>query len=372
MIYIDNAATTFPKPRSVIGELNLCVKKYCGNPGRSSHILSLKSSEKIYLTREKIARMLGVNTPENIVFTYNATHGLNLAIKTFVTSHCHVLTSDFEHNSVIRPLEALKRKEGISYSIFDTDKDLKASLREKIKKNTKGIICSIASNVTGDTLSLKVLSNFAKENGLFLIIDASQAIGHTKIDLNEAHCDALCAPGHKALFGIQGSGFVYFRDKYRRESFIEGGSGSESMSVYMPDLLPEGYEAGTLSTPAIVSIGAGVEYVNSVGIDEIESKLNVLTDAAYDRLSTVEGIRIYKRGNGLISFNIDDIPSSTIASYLDEHGICVRGGLHCAPSIHKKLGTLEQGAVRISFSYLNRLKDVDGLYHAVKAIKREK
>ncbi len=372
MIYLDNAATTFPKPRCVIDELNLCVSNYCGNPGRSSHRLSLKSSEKIYLAREKIARMLGVDTPEHIVFTYNATYGLNLAIKTLVTPYCHVLTSDFEHNSVIRPLEALKRKQGISYSIFDTDKNLKASLQEKMRKSTKGIICSIASNVTGDALPVKVLSSFAKENGLFLIIDASQAVGHTKIDLNEAPCDALCAPGHKALFGIQGSGFVYFKDKYRRESFIEGGSGSESASVYMPSLLPDGYEAGTLSTPAIVSLGAGVDFVNNVGLHEIQSKLNALTDAAYDRLLTIEGIRIYKRGNGLISFNVDDIPSSVIASHLDGRGICVRGGLHCAPSIHKKLGTLEQGAVRVSFSFLNRLNDVDGLYNAVKAIKREK
>lgn len=367
MIYLDNAATTFPKPDNVIKDLNFCLKKYCGNPGRSSHSMSLKSSEEIYSVREKIASLLHIDTPETVVFTYNATYALNIAIKSFVSEKCHILTSDFEHNSVIRPLEGLKRRLGIEYDTIDSENP-KKSLEEKIRPDTRAIIASIASNVTGDKLSLKTLSDFARKNNLFLIIDASQTIGHVDIDLGEAPCDALCAPGHKALFGIQGSGFVIFKDNKRKEALIEGGSGYDSLSPQMPGLLPEGYEAGTLSTPAIVSLGGGVDYINKIGLEEINDKLKWLTDATYERLSSLHGVKIYKPGNGLLSFNLDNLPSSHVASLLDKKGICVRGGLHCAPSIHRRLGTINQGAVRISFSYFNSLSDVEKTYIALCGI----
>ncbi len=368
MIYFDNAATTFPKPRCVLDKTEFCLKKYCGNAGRSSHSLSLRSGEEIYYTREMLANHIGIDTPEQIVFTYNATYALNLAIKSLITQKCHILISDFEHNSVIRPLEKLKELIGIEYDCFKTDGDIKKALNAALRPDTRVIISSIASNVTGDNIPIKILSDFASENSLMLIIDASQALGHTEINLTETPCDAFCAPGHKGLFGIQGSGFVYFKEKTRRESFIEGGSGSDSASKYMPVLLPEGYEAGTLSTPAIVSLGAGLGYIEKTGIERINEKMNFLTNYAYERLSNINGIRIYKRGCGIISFNLGDIPSSAVAALLDKRGICVRGGLHCAPSIHKKLGTMRQGAVRISFSYLNRKKEVDRFYSALKSI----
>ena len=366
--YLDNAATTFPKPRRVLEEMNFCLKKYCGNPGRSSHDLSLRSSEAIYFAREKIAKMLGVNTPEQIVFTYNATYALNIAIKTIITEKCHVLISDFEHNSVVRPLEHLRETLGIEYSTFNTDGNITLCLKSSMRPDTRGIVCSIASNVIGKTISLKVLSDFARENSLFLIIDASQALGHTEIDLSTSPCDALCGPGHKALFGIQGSGFVYFNNKTRSASFIEGGSGTDSASKNMPLLLPEGYEAGTLSTPAIVSLSAGVKFIEEIGIREIRRKLNNLTDLTYDSLSSIDGVKIYKQGCGIISFNLRDESSSKISALLNEEGIYVRGGLHCAPSVHEGLGTTDQGTVRVSFSYLNKIRDVDRLYLAMKKI----
>ena len=367
-VYLDNAATTFIKPSCVIRDLNFCLKKYCGNPGRSSHKLSLMASEAIYSVREKVADLLHVNTPENVVFTYNATYALNIAIKSFVTEKCHIITSDFEHNSVIRPLESLKNRFDIEYSTIDTDCDLLTSLRQITRADTKGIICSIASNVIGETLPLRVLSDYAKDNSLFLIIDASQAIGHFDIDLSKTPCDALCAPGHKSLFGIQGSGFVWFKDNNRRETIIEGGSGSESANINMPLLLPEGYEAGTLSTPAIVSLGSGIDFISKIGIGAINERLNLLTSNLYDRLSSLENITVYKPGNGLVSFNISSMSSSLVASMLDKDGICVRGGLHCAPSVHTKLGTMNQGAVRASFSYLNQISDVDKLYSSLREI----
>ena len=371
MIYFDNAATSFPKPECVSRELMRCVRSYLGNPGRSSHRLSVMASEKIYSVREKIAELLGVDTPECIVFTYNATCALNLAIKSFVTKDCHVLTSDFEHNSVIRPLEKLKKTLGISYSCFSAEGDIRENLESQRQVNTTGIICSIASNVTGDNLPLKILSDYAKDKELFLIIDASQAIGHEYINLTETPCDALCAPGHKALFGIQGCGFVYFKEAKRRETLVEGGSGSDSASPYMPILLPEGYEAGTPATPAISTLGSGIEYIDKEGLDSIQEKLCLLTKKAKERLQAIPSIKIYKDGIGIISFNLKDIPSSKISLQLDKYGICTRGGLHCAPSVHRRLGTLNQGAVRLSFSNLNNIREIDGFYKALKSISDE-
>ena len=368
IVYFDNAATSFPKPDCVYKKLMKCVSEYLGNPGRSSHKLSVRAAEEIYSAREEIASLLGVNSPECVVFTYNATHALNLAIKSLVDKDCHVLTSDFEHNSVIRPLERLIITHGISYSCFDTDKDIISNISAKRRPETKGIICSIASNVTGAKIPLKLLSDYAKDNSMFLIIDASQAIGHIDINLNNTPCDALCAPGHKSLFGIQGCGFAYFKDNVRKNGIMEGGSGTDSINTLMPALLPEGYEAGTSPTPAIVTLGEGTSYIKKVGIKEISTKLTTLTNSAAEVLSSFPSVKIFNSGNGIISFNIGQFSSSYIATRLDKYGICVRGGLHCAPSIHKKLGTLSQGAVRLSFSYLNNLNEIDIFYKAIKEI----
>lgn len=370
MIYLDNAATTFPKPPSVIRDLVFCLKKYCGNPGRSSHVLSRKSSEAIYETREEIADLLGFCCPEQVVFTYNATYGLNLAIKTLIKEKCHIITSDFEHNSVIRPLKSLEAKLGVEYTMIDSEGNLEEELAKALRPNTKAIVISIASNVTGHTLSLKLLSDFARSNSLLLIVDASQAVGHREINLKKTPCDAFVAPGHKSLFGIQGSGFVCFKDKYRLDSFIEGGSGTDSISPFMPKILPEGYEAGTLATPAIVSLGRGVRFVKDIGVLNIEKKLVGMTLELEDRLRNIPDIVLYKSGAGLLSFNYKDLASTVISSELDRRNICVRAGLHCAPSIHKKLGTLDRGAVRVSLSYLNSKGDIDGFYRAMKDISK--
>ena len=364
MIYLDNAATSFPKPKCVIQEVDRCLRKYCGNPGRSSHRLSLRAAEEVYNSRERIAKHLGGVETENIVFTPNATFGLNLAIKTLIPNNCHVLCTDYEHNSVIRPLHRLSREGKISFSSFSSAENI----QDKIQEDTVAIIASITSNVTGEGIDLCDLSEIAKKHSLLLIIDASQALGHKKINLTETPCDALCAPGHKALFGIQGSGFVYFRDSARRESFIEGGSGYDSKNPDMPILLPEAYEAGTLSTPAIVSLGEGVRFVDSIGLDFILSHLNRLTNILVEMLSSIDGIKIYGNSSGIVSFNYRDIPSSELSNKLSEKGICVRGGLHCAPMAHEKHGTINQGMVRVSLSYLNNEKDILRLFTAIKEI----
>ena len=369
MIYLDNAATTFPKPECVIRDLNFCLKRSCGNPGRSSHQLSLRASEIVYETREAVADLFNFPSPEQVIFTYNATYALNIAIKSFIQKKCHIITSDYEHNSVIRPLEKLKSKIGVEYTTIDTS-NLIPELTSALRPDTQGIVISLASNLTGDTVNLDEISKFAEENSLFLIVDASQIAGHMPIDLIKTPCDVLCAPAHKAMFGIQGCGFAIFKDNQRLETLIEGGSGAESMDINMPRLLPEGYEAGTLGVPAIATLKSGIGFINEVGINEIESKLQDMTQRLFEMLSALKNVTIYKRGCGILPFNIGNLPSSYVTSLLDKSGICVRGGLHCAPSIHKKLSTEKQGAVRVSFSYLNRYSDLDRLYSTVKAIQK--
>ncbi len=368
MIYLDNAATTFPKPRCVIDALYECVSEYCGNPGRSSHSLSRRAGEAVYEARENVSSLFRLDCAERVVFTYNATYALNLALKVIITGPCHVITSDIEHNAVIRPLARLERTLGIKYSQFDSNGDIRKSIEGLIRPSTRGIVSTLCSNVTGKAIPLKILSDIARERGLFLIIDASQAAGHIDIDLSNVYFDAFCAPAHKGLFGIQGCGFVIFGNDKAYDSFIEGGSGSDSMNSFMPSCLPERYEAGTLSTPAIVTLSCGIKYINQIGIEEISYKVAELTDKLIDRLDDISDIKLYSASNGIISFNISDMPSELICERLDEFGICTRSGLHCAPSAHKKLGTLNQGTVRVSLSCFNTSNDIDALYKALKKI----
>ena len=366
MIYLDNAATSYPKPKCVINALIRSVRDAPGNPGRSSHKFSVAAAEAIYSTRESVADFLNCKSAEGVVFTYNATYALNMAIKTYIEDGSHVITSDIEHNSVIRPLEKLVAERNVSYSIFSTDNDLEKEIEALIRKDTKAIISTIASNVTGERISLELLSRISKKYGLILIVDASQAIGHYRLDLEKTPCDVLCAPAHKALFGIQGAGFAVFSDAERRKSWIEGGSGTESASKEMPIYLPEGYEAGTLGTPAICALSGGIDYVRSFGIDRIEERLSYLTERLAERLFELDDITVLSYGNGIVLFNYKDFPSSKTAAILDEVGIFVRSGLHCAPSAHKKLGTDYRGAIRASLSVLNTEREIDKLYKTLK------
>lgn len=368
MVYFDNAATSFPKPVAVLSELGRCVTEYCGNPGRSSHAMSLLAAEHIYRAREAIAGHFHAQAPEGVVFTYNATYALNLAIKSFVTEKCHLLVSDLEHNAVMRPIYRLCREIGVEYGVFSTEGDLKENIEREIRPDTRGIISTLASNVIGRSVSLPVLSEVARRHGLFLIVDASQAAGHRAIDISAAPCDALCAPGHKALFGIQGSGFVIFRDLKRRGGLVEGGSGSDSTNPDMPELLPEGYEAGTLATPAIATLARGVELIDEIGIEVIGARLDRLTLALAEAVSAVKGAGLLAASEGIVTFNYREVPSWVIASELDRRGICTRAGLHCAPSAHRIIGTADVGAVRASPSYLNRDGEIDKFYRALSEI----
>lgn len=369
MIYLDNAATSFPKPKSVISELNRCLKSYCGNPGRSSHALALKSAEAIYDTRVLISELFSLDKPENVVFTYNATYALNIAIKTALKEHDHVIISDLEHNSVLRPIEALNKSSGIEYSIFNSDNDIILEIERLKKDNTTAIISTLRSNVTGGKISLDALSKAAKKHSLKLILDASQSAGHELIDLSKTDFYALCAPAHKALFGIQGAGFIIFGTDEYKPTFIEGGSGAESLKTDMPRELPERLEAGTLSVPAIVALKEGISYINRVGLRNIEEIIRQNAIYFVDRLSELPNTSLYF-GGGIISVKHKSLSSSQLSNLLDKRGICTRSGLHCAPLAHKKIGTLDSGTLRISIGVFNTGSEADALYtHLSELIK---
>lgn len=368
MIYFDNAATSFPKPHSVINEVTKCLKHYCGNPGRSSHRLSLRAADKIFETRETIASFLSYGKSENVVFIPSATYALNLAIKGLIRERCHCIISDLEHNSVVRPLYKTIEKYGGSVSVFDSDLPIDEAITPLLRDNTKFIISTLCSNVTGKIINFNDLSSFAKKRNIKLIIDASQYIGHARLDLHNSYFTVICCAGHKNLFGIQGSAFAIINDTRMFDTFVEGGSGIDTFSIKMPDLLPERYEAGTLSTPAIVSLNAGIKYIEDIGINNVETHLANLTSMLTDELSSMKKIKIYGAYNGIAAFNIGDISSSIIAKRLDEHEICIRSGFHCSPLIHKKMKTNDQGALRVSFSYFNKESEIMQLVHFLKQI----
>lgn len=367
MIYLDNAATTFKKPDSVVHAVKKCIKKYSANPGRSGHKLSNLASELLYDTRVKVSALFNYNKPENVVFTMNATYGLNMAIKTLIRKKGHVIISDREHNSVFRPLRMLSDKLGVEYSIYNSRADnVYREIEGLIRDDTYAIISTLQSNVTGEVIPIFLLSELKKKYSLTLILDASQAAGHIPIDLNINEFDAFVAPGHKALFGIMGVGFVIF-NKIPDVSFIEGGSGSESRNEYMPGELPERMEGGTVPLPAIASLGAGIDFVSRTRVGCIENRLCYLTERLCEMLSDIKGITIYGRENGIISFNISNMLAEDVARRLSERKICVRAGLHCAPIAHRSLGTYESGSVRASLSYFNTERDISRLaYELIK------
>lgn len=359
MIYLDNAATSYPKPKSVIDEVKRCLEEYCGNAGRSGHRMSMMSAEKIYSARENLCSHLDFNFPERVVFTYNATYALNLAIRALINENDEVLISDFEHNSVVRPLELLKKEKNVNYKCFSTEKNIQENIESLISEKTKAIVSTLSSNVTGKAIPVFILSDVARKHGLKLIVDASQALGHERIRLSNVYFDALCAPGHKGLFGIQGSGFVIFGKNELNAPFIAGGSGSESISLDMPRYLPDRYEAGTLSTPAIASLAEGIAFIDRLGTEEIHFKEKILTNRLKEGLSVIKGVKLYDTDGAIVLFNLNEKRSEELCSRFDRFGIYTRGGLHCSPLAHKGLKTEKSGALRLSVSYFNTLQEIE-------------
>ena len=378
MIYLDNAATTFPKPEAVYNAMMDCMKNYCANPGRAGHKLAMKAAREIYDTRENIAKLFNIDNPMNIVFTNNATDSLNLAIKGVVNKGDHIITTSMEHNSVIRPIKALE-KVGVENTIVQCDEQGFLNiddLEKAIKPNTKLIVTTHASNVCGTLIDIKSISEIANKHNILYLIDASQTVGVYDIDLKDIKADMLAAPGHKGLLGPQGTGILYIREGLNIDILKEGGTGSRSEDLFQPDLLPDKYESGTHNTPGIVGLNEGVKFIFKEGIDKIKEHEEELCKYMLERLEEVPNIRIYgpkdanKRAS-VISINIGNMDSGEITFLLDsEYDIATRSGIHCAPLAHKTLGTLEQGAVRFSIGYFNTKEEIDKAVGALKEIAK--
>ena len=378
MIYLDNAATTFPKPEAVFNAMMDCMKNYCANPGRAGHKLAMKAAREIYDTRENIAKLFNLDNPMNIVFTNNATDSLNLAIKGVVNKGDHIITTSMEHNSVIRPIKALE-KVGVENTIVQCDDQGFLNiddLEKAIKPNTKLIVTTHASNVCGTLIDIKSISEIANKHNILYLIDASQTVGVYDIDLKDIKADMLAAPGHKGLLGPQGTGILYIREGLNIGILKEGGTGSRSEDLFQPDLLPDKYESGTHNTPGIVGLNEGVKFIFKEGIDKIKEHEEELCKYMLERLEEVPNIKIYgpkdanKRAS-VISINIGNMDSGEITFLLDsEYDIATRSGIHCAPLAHKTLGTLEQGAVRFSIGYFNTKEEIDKAINALKEIAK--
>ena len=376
MIYLDNAATTYPKPECVYNAIMDCMKNYSANPGRAGHKLAMKAAREIYDTRENIAKLFNVDNPMNIVFTNNATDSLNLAIKGIVNSGDHIITTSMEHNSVIRPIKSLE-KNNIENTVVECDKDGFLNIEDiknAIKPNTKLIVTTHASNVCGTIIDIEAIGKIAKENNILYLVDASQTAGVYDIDTKKINVDMIAAPGHKCLLGPQGTGILYIREGLELNILKEGGTGSKSEDLFQPNLLPDKYESGTHNTPGIVGLNEGVKFILEKGIDNIRKHEEDLCNYMLNRLEEVPNIVIYgpkdsKKRAAVISINIGNMDSGEITFILDsEYDIATRSGIHCAPLAHKTLGTLEQGAVRFSLGYFNTKEDIDKAIDALKQI----
>lgn len=375
MVYLDNAATTYPKPPEVTEAVVRCMRDFGGNPGRGSHRMAMLAAECVYNCRVAAADLFGLTDPARVVFVMNTTYALNMAIKCTVKPGDHVLIGNMEHNAVRRPVEKLARDGVITYDVFDAYGDAPSVLRsltKRIRANTKAVICVHTSNICNKTAPVWEIGTFCHARGICLIVDGAQSAGIYPVDLRRLPVDVYCVPGHKGLYGPQGCGMILFgSDRYVTEStWIEGGSGIHSLESAMPRELPEHFEAGTLPTPSIAGLDAGIRWVERVGIGEIHRHECFLFRKLYENLRNMDAVRLYDETPGaVLLFRVKDRSPAEIASHLDRVGICVRAGLHCAPMAHKSLGTGEDGAIRVSFSAMNMEEDVrlftDALYHII-------
>ena len=402
MIYLDNAATTFPKPIGMIEEMARCMVYYCGNPGRSGHDLSIKTGEEVYRARKEIAELFHIQDCSHVIFTLNATDSLNMAIKGTLREGDHVITTAMEHNSVLRPLKALEKK-GVQTTIVPCTRDgyVRPDFIEKeIRKNTKMIACTHASNVTGSIQPIEEIGRIATAHQLLFLVDASQSAGCVPIDVMEMHIDLLAMPGHKGLLGPLGTGILYIRPGLEVTCVREGGTGTNSRDLRQPLDFPEGYESGTVNAPGIIGLGRSVRFLKKMGIEAIrhheERLIGRLEEAVYninDMVLTKGKIKMYgpqmgsklmvgqtrgvgqiactnRRKTGILCFNVEGMDCEEVTQRLNEYGIASRAGFHCAGLAHRTIGTVETGAVRLSVGPFNTIREMDVTARALFQIAR--
>ncbi len=373
MIYLDNAATTMRKPQEVIDAVMLAMGSM-GNAGRGVNDASLSASRLIYDTRERLCRMFGGTDPRQVVFTCNSTESLNIAIRGLLNPGDHVITTMLEHNSVLRPLYDLEAK-GTSLTIIESDRsgnfDIE-DMKRAVRPETKMIVCTNGSNLTGNYVELKPIGEFARERRILFVVDASQTAGVFPINVEEMKIDVLCFTGHKGLLGPQGTGGMYVREGVNIRPLKAGGTGVQTYSKTQPVQMPTALEAGTLNGHGIAGLHAALGYIEEHGIGAIRKREQELMRQFYEGVKDIENVTVYGDFDtmdrcAIVTLNIGDYDSSEVSDeLLTGYGISTRSGGHCAPLMHKALGTVEQGAVRFSFSHYNTDEEVDA---AVKAVR---
>ena len=385
MIYLDNGATTLRKPECV-KEALLEAMASMGNSGRGVHDASLYAGRTIYRARESLAELLGAAAPEQVVFTANATESLNLVLGGLFGPGDHVITTVCEHNSVLRPLYRLQ---GVELSVLPVKAAVDSKdgryigilaydeLESLLRPNTKALIITHASNLTGNITDLEQAAAFTKKHSLLLIVDAAQTAGAVPMDMERMGIDVLCFTGHKGLYGPQGTGGLCVRPGLSIRPLKVGGSGIHSFDREHPSEMPAALEAGTLNGHGIAGLGAAVRWLLEIGVEQIRAREQALLRRFVDGVKEVEGVTLYgnpdlDRRTGIQSLNIRDYDSARVADWLyEDYGIAVRGGAHCAPLMHEALGTREQGAVRFSFSYFNTEAEADEAAAAVRELAEE-
>ncbi len=378
MIYLDNAATTGLKPQEVEQAVLNALKKYSANPGRSGHMAAQRCGEFVYSVREKVASFFGAS-PEQVIFTQNCTESANFVIKGVLAEGDHVIISSMEHNAVARPIHTLKRRGVIEYDIAEVilgDSEATArSFERLIKPNTKLIVCTNASNVTGEIFPIEEIAKICKKNDILFAVDAAQTAGILPINMEESGIDFLFVAPHKGLYAPMGTGILIAR-KPIEKTIIEGGTGSFSNMLLQPEDLPERFESGTLNVPGIAGISAGIDFIRNRGIDNIFKHETALCERLIMGLKSINGITVYRLPNAryapVVSFNFDGLMSMEAADFLSKKGIALRAGLHCAPLAHLTIGTSQNGTVRASPAAFNKFSDIGALVRASQSIKTQK
>ncbi len=376
MIYLDNAATTLHKPPQVMDAVVRAMTAM-GNAARGAHGGALEASRAVYAARVKLAKLFGCPRPDHVVFTANSTEALNLAINGILRPGDHAVTTDCEHNSVLRPLYRLEEERGVTLGIVPADRLGRVdygAFERLVGPQTRAVVCTHASNLTGNVLDLARIGEIAHRQGALLVVDASQTAGAIPIDMEAMHIDVLCFTGHKGLMGPQGTGGLCIRPGVEIAPWKVGGSGVHSYDRHQPQEYPTRLEAGTLNSHGIAGLSAALDFISEVGVAAIEEKERALMDRFYRAVSATEGVTVYgdfsqARRSAIVTLNIRDYDSAAVSDELSEsYGIATRPGAHCAPRMHEALGTTDRGAVRFSFSWFNTEDEVDAAIRAVREL----
>lgn len=378
MIYLDNAATTMHKPQEVIDAV-VAAMSSMGNAGRGANDASLSASRIIYDTRDRLCRLLGGTSPKQVVFTNNSTESLNIAIRGLLEPGDHVITTMLEHNSVLRPLYEMEKK-GVELTIVKSNEkgtlDI-ADIEAAIRANTKMIICTNGSNLTGNYIDPRPIGELAHKSGILFVVDASQTAGVFPIDVQDMKIDVLCFTGHKGLLGPQGTGGMYVREGLSIRPLKSGGTGVKTYSKSQPEEMPTALEAGTLNGHGIAGLHAALAYLEAEGIDHIRAREQELMWRFYEGVKNIPNVKVYgdfdtRERCAIVTLNIGDYDSSEVSDeLLTGYDISTRPGGHCAPLMHEALGTVEQGAVRFSFSHYNTDEEVDTAIRAIQELAQD-